>query len=206
MPKCHSPAAEKNRDPILSVLRRILPARGTVLSVASGSGQHDVYFAEALPHLTFQPSDLDDDALASIAIRRAEAGLPNVAKPIKLDASRDPWPIDSADAVININMIHIAPWRACEGLFRGAARILERDAVLYLYGPMFVEGREPAPSNVDFDRGLRAQNPEWGVRTIGEVERVAWSFGFRLEEMVPMPANNTSAIFRRTIQRLFTFA
>src|SRR5574339_625317 len=110
MPKLHSPAAERNRDPILSVLNRVLPARGTVLTIASGSGQHDVHFARALPELGFQPSDIDEEALSSIARHRAEADLANLARPIRLDVTEEPWPITAADAVININMIHIAPW------------------------------------------------------------------------------------------------
>jgi hypothetical protein len=201
--KLHSPAAERNRDPILRVLERVLPARGKVLTIASGSGQHDVHFARAFPELTFQPSDVDEEAIASIALHRAEANLPNLAKPIRLDVTEEPWPIEQADAVVNINMIHISPWTACEALLRGAARILERDAVLYLYGPFIIEGRELEPSNADFDRRLRASNPEWGLRVLGEVVQAASRYGFRFEERVEMPANNNSIIFRRTIQRTF---
>jgi hypothetical protein len=204
MTKQYSPAAERNRDPILSILRRVLPERGTVLSIASGSGQHDVHFAAALPHLSFQPSDVDEEALASIGEHRAEAKLPNLMRPIRLDVLEDPWPVTSADAVININMLHISPWRACEGLFRGAAQLLERGSVLYLYGPYLVEGRELEPSNAAFDRSLRERNPEWGLRSVGEVEKVARSFGFAREELIPMPANNLSLIFRRTLQRTWT--
>lgn len=204
MPKLHSPAAERNRDPILTVLRRVLPSSGTVVSVASGSGQHDVHFAAALPDLTFQPTDVDEEAIASIAAHRAEANLPNLARPIRLDVLDDPWPVASADAVLNINMLHISPWRACEGLFRGCARILERDALLYVYGPFIVDGRPLEPSNAAFDRSLRERSSEWGLRSVGEVEEVARSFGFTREQLIAMPANNLSLIFRRTLQRTWT--
>ena len=192
-----SPAAARNRQPILEVLRRILPAHGTVLEIASGSGEHAVFFAAALPHLVWQPTDLDPAALRSIAVYRASAGLPNLAPPLALDAAASAWPVTGVDAVVAINMVHIAPWRASEGLVAGAARVLGPSGVLYLYGPYKVDGVHTAPSNAAFDESLRVRNPEWGVRDVAEVRDLAHSHGFTLAERVAMPANNLSLIFRR---------
>lgn len=196
MSKLESPPSLRNRDPILEVLRRILPPGGTVLSIASGSGVHDEYFARALPNLIFQPSDPDPTALASIRAYREEAALPNLRDPLKLDVREETWPISQADAILNINMIHISPWSACLGLFRGAAKLLSAQNVLYLYGPYILEGRPLEPSNAAFDRSLRERNPEWGLRELSKVEAAAKNEGFILEEIVSMPANNISAIFR----------
>jgi SAM-dependent methyltransferase len=192
-----SPAAARNRDPILEVLRRVLPARGTVLEIASGSGEHAVYFAAALPHLVWQPTDPDPAALRSIAAYRASAGLPNLAPPVALDAAASAWPVEAADAVVAINMVHIAPWRATEGLMAGAARVLGPAGVLYLYGPYMVDGAHTAPSNAAFDESLKARDPAWGVRDVADVSALARSHGFVLAERVAMPANNLSLIFRR---------
>jgi SAM-dependent methyltransferase len=193
----HSPAVARNRDPILSVLQCVLPETGTVLEIASGSGEHAVYFAAALPKSTWQPTDCDHEALMSIAAHAASARLPNLAPPLALDASSSVWPISRADAVVAINLVHIAPWRATEGLIAGAARVLSRDGVLYLYGPYTESGLHTAPSNAVFDESLRVRNPEWGVRDVSAVSDLARMNGFTLAERVPMPANNLSLIFRR---------
>ncbi len=192
-----SPAAERNCRPILDVLRQILPPAGLVLEVASGSGEHAVYFAGKLPAIDWQPSDPDAGNRASIAAWRDDAALPNLRAPLALDATWDRWPVERADAVVNINMIHIAPWDACEGLMRGAARVLPPAAPLVLYGPFRRGGGHTAPSNEAFDRGLRAQNAAWGVRDLEAVERVAAGAGLALDEIVEMPSNNLSLVFRR---------
>jgi SAM-dependent methyltransferase len=190
-----SPAVARNRDPILAVLRRVLPARGTVLEIASGTGEHAVHFAAGLPHLTWQPTDPDTDALASIAAHRASAQLPNLLAPLVLDACAPSWPVTRADAVVAINMIHIAPWPAAEGLMAGAGRLLARGGVLYLYGPFKEDGRHTAPSNAAFDASLRARDPRWGVRDLDAVAALARERGLPLSERVAMPANNLSLVF-----------
>jgi hypothetical protein len=193
----YAAATQRNREPILDVLRRVLPAAGRVLEIASGTGEHAVFFAASLPHLTWQPSDVDAANRASIAAWREEAQLPNLLAPLDLDATSDEWAIDGAAAVVNINMIHIAPWAACEGLMRGAARVLGDGGVLYLYGPYMRDGQHTAPSNEAFDRALRAQNQAWGVRDMVDVRRVAEANGLRWNEPVPMPGNNFSLSFTR---------
>jgi len=187
----------RNRDPILDVLQRVLPRRALVLELASGSGEHAAYFAKALPFLTWQPTDPDAQALASIAAHRAAAGAANLLAPLKLDVTAERWPVERADAIVCCNMIHIAPWAACEGLMAGAARALSSGGILYLYGPYKIGGRHTAPSNQAFDADLRARNPEWGIRDLDDVTALAASQSFVLAEMVQMPANNLSVIFRR---------
>jgi cyclopropane fatty-acyl-phospholipid synthase-like methyltransferase len=191
-----APAAERNKLPILEVLREMLPPSGMVLEIASGSGQHVVFFARALPNLTWQPSDVDAEALASITAYRHEAGLPNLRRPILLNVADANWP--AADAVVCINMIHIAPWAACLGLLRGAAHVLPAGGPLVLYGPFSIDGDFTASSNADFDQSLRQTNPEWGVRELREVERAAEDTGLVLDGVVPRPANNHMIVFRRT--------
>jgi SAM-dependent methyltransferase len=191
-----APAVARNRDPILAVLRRVLPASGTVLEIASGSGEHAVYFAEGLPALTWQPTDRDADALRSIAAYRTAARLPNLLAPLELDASSPHWPVARADAVVSINMIHISPWTAAEGLMAGAGRVLAPGGVLYLYGPFKENGRHTAPSNAAFDADLRARDPQWGVRDVAEVSDLAARHGLVFVERVAMPANNLSLVFR----------
>ncbi len=193
-----APAAARNRGPIAEVLRKILPARGLVLEIASGTGEHVAHFAEALPGLTFQPSDPKPEARASIDAWSAATGLGNIRPAILLDAARSPWPVSQADALICINMIHISPWTATEGLFAGAAGILPAGAPLYLYGPYLREGVETAASNLGFDASLRAQDPEWGLRDLATVAATAARNGFSGPDVVEMPANNLSVIFRRT--------
>jgi SAM-dependent methyltransferase len=192
-----APAVARNRDPILAVLRRVLPSRGTVLEIASGSGEHAAYFAAALPHLFWQPADIDPDALASISAHRAAADAPNLLPPIELDAASPEWPVTRADAIVSINMIHIAPWAAAVGLMAGASRLLASGGVLYLYGPFMEDGRHTAPSNADFDANLRSRQPEWGVRDTADVRNLAAHNGFDFVERVAMPANNLSLVFRR---------
>lgn len=192
-----APATARNRDPILAVLRRVLPATGTVLEIASGTGEHAAYFAKQLPHLTWQPSDAGASTLASIAAHRAAADAPNLLAPVALDATSPSWPVTQAAAIVSINMIHIAPWSAAQGLIAGAARLLAPGAPLYLYGPFMENGRHTAPSNAAFDTGLRAQNSGWGVRDLDEVCALADRHGFDFIERVAMPANNLSLVFRR---------
>jgi len=190
------PPVLRNRDPILAVLRETLPQRGKVLEIASGSGGHATYFAARLPEIVWQPTDADPAALASIAARREAAGLPNLLPPLALDVHAPRWPIDTADAVVAINMIHISPWSATEGLVAGAARVLTPGGVLYLYGPYREGGAHTAPSNAAFDASLRAQNPAWGVRDLEDVVALAQRHHLHLERRVAMPANNLSLVFR----------
>jgi hypothetical protein len=190
-----APAAERNKEPILAVLRRVLPARGTVLTIAEGTGQHVAHFASALPDLHWRPGDPDVRSRASISAWTA--GLSNVAPPLDLDVTVSPWPIAAADAVLCINMIHIAPWAATEALMQGAAALLPAGGVLFLYGPYRREGRHTAPSNEAFDADLRARHPQWGVRDLEAVAAQADRRGLALREVVPMPANNFSVVFAR---------
>jgi SAM-dependent methyltransferase len=192
-----SPAVARNRDPILAVLRRHLPESGTVLEIASGTGEHAAYFAPQFPQLIWQPSDTNADALASIAAHRAAVNTPNLRAPIELDVMAAHWPIAQADAVVSINMIHIAPWEAAQGLFAGAEQLLAAGQPLYLYGPFKENGEHTAPSNAAFDASLRASDPRWGVRDVVDVRALADEHGFDFAERVAMPANNLSLVFRR---------
>jgi SAM-dependent methyltransferase len=192
-----SPAVARNRDPILAVLRRYLPTQGTVLEIAAGTGEYAAYFAPQFPRLGWQPSDVDPDALASIEAHRAAANAPNLRAPIVLDVTAPAWPVTRADAVVSINMIHIAPWTAAQGLMAGAARLLPEGGVLYLYGPFKENGEHTAPSNAAFDASLGARDPAWGVRDVGDVRTLAERHGFDFIERVAMPANNLSLVFRR---------
>lgn len=191
------PATLRNRDAILDVLRGVLPASGTVLEIASGSGEHAIHFARACPGLTFQPSDPEDAALKSIKAWTRESGVRNVLPPVKLDAMAETWPLAAADAVLCINMIHIAPWRATEGLMRGAAKILQSNSPLYLYGPYRQAGVVTEPSNEMFDTSLKSRNAEWGLRNLDDVAALAKHAGFAAPEVTRMPANNLSVVFRR---------
>src|SRR5258708_1965838 len=192
-----APAVARNRDPILAVLQDVLPAGGTVLEIASGTGEHAVHFAAALPHLTWQPTDPDAQARGSIAAHAGASRLSNLLAPLELDAAAPVWPVTHADALVSINMIHISPWRATQGLMAGAARVLPAGAPLYLYGPYRRHGQHTAPSNAAFDESLRARDPEWGVRDLDEVVALAAEHGLALQRSVAMPANNLSVIFRR---------
>ena len=195
--KQHAPSTERNRDDILAVLRQVLPERGTILEIASGTGQHAVYFAPHFPRAVWQPSDRTPEALASIRAWAAEVGLPNLRDPLRIDVTSPEWPIEAADAIVNINMLHISPWTACQGLFAGAARTLGTGAPLFYYGAFIRADRETAPSNLEFDRSLRERDPAWGVRKLEEVVEVARQAGLHLDEVVDMPNNNFSVVFRR---------
>lgn len=195
----YAPATARNRAPILEVLRRVLPAEGVVLELASGTGEHAVHFAAALPGLTWQPSDPSPEARASIAAWRAEAALPNLRPPLPLDVVA-PWPLDDVAplaAIVCINMIHIAPWAATEALFAGAARALAPGAPLVTYGPYRFGGAFTADSNAAFDADLRARDPRWGVRDVDDLTALAAGHAIALVETVALPANNHALIWRR---------
>ena len=196
--RLYAPAAARNREPIFQVLKRHLPQRGLVLEIASGSGEHIVHFAQnSAPDLIFQPSDPDATVRANIDAWSAELGLTNVRPALALDAQSSDWPLSQADAVLCINMIHIAPWTAAIGLMRGAAQLLGSGGMLYLYGPFRRNGRHTAPSNEQFDQSLRDRNSAWGVRDAEEVAALAAMHGFAPPLIEDMPANNLSLIFRR---------
>lgn len=196
--KRSAPHVARNAAPITDVLRGVLPKRGLVLEIASGSGEHAVHFARAFPEERWQPSDPEPAALRSIAAWRVEAGLGNLLPPVALDACAADWPVAAADAILCINMVHISPWAATIGLMRCAARLLAAGAPLYLYGAYRQAGVETAPSNEAFDASLRMRNPDWGLRNLEDVVAEAESQGFALESVTPMPANNLSVVFRRT--------
>jgi SAM-dependent methyltransferase len=192
-----APAAERNKGPILEVLQRVLPARGLVLEIGSGTGQHVVHFAKALPQLSWQPSDPDPENRRSIALWSRVEELGNVNSPLALDVREQPWPLGAADAIVCINVVHVSPWAATLALFDTARNLLPREGVLFLYGPYRRGGRHTAPSNEKFDADLRAHDPEWGVRDVDELTEVAARAGFALAEVVDMPANNFSLVFRK---------
>lgn len=192
-----APAAQRNREPILEVLRTVLPASGLVLEIASGTGEHAVHFARALPALQWQPSDPAPEARASIAAwARAEA-LDNLLPPIDLNALSPDWPIERADALLCINMVHISPWEATVGLMRQAGHILPPGAPLVLYGPYRRAGHPLEPSNAAFDADLRRRNPHWGLRLLEDVSKLAANGRLAFQQIVEMPANNLMAIFRK---------
>lgn len=193
----YAAATERNREPILAVLREALPARGLVLEIASGSGEHVVHFARVWPELRFQPSDPDAAARRSIDAWTAHADLDNVLPALALDAAAPDWPIAQADALICINMVHISPWAATQGLMRGAGRLLAAGAPLYLYGPYRQNGVPLAPSNAAFDESLRLRDPAWGLRDVEAVAALAAEHGFGPPAITAMPANNLSLIFRK---------
>lgn len=194
--KRSAPATERNREPIAAVLAETLPERGLLLEIASGTGEHAVYFAGRFPALHWQPTDPDPDALDSIRAWREEAGPDNLLEPLRLDASAETWPVASADAILCVNMVHISPWAATMGLMRGAGRLLAAGAPLVLYGPYRRVGVPTAPSNEAFDESLKARNPEWGLRDLEAVEAEAERHGLGLERVVEMPANNLTLVFR----------
>ena len=193
-----SESVARNRDPILHVLRRVLPEKGTVLEVASGSGEHAVHFAGALPNIVWQPTDRDPDALRSIAAHRTAAALTNLRPPVPLDVSRPPWPTFQADAVVTINMIHISPWSTTEGLIAFCERTLASGSTLFLYGPYREADVPLAASNAAFDASLKERDPAWGLRDLGVVCGLAARHGFERVERIEMPANNLSLVFTRS--------
>ncbi len=208
----YAPATERNRQPILALLQRVLPPSGTVLEISSGTGEHAAFFAPHLAPRQWLPSDLNPEACQSIAAWRSVAPAENLHAPVKIDAAVAPWPVESElfrgslptldlqrhpiTALVNINMIHISPWSACLGLMAGAGRILPQGGVLFLYGPYRQGGQHTAPSNAAFDASLQAQNPQWGVRDLEAVVSAAEAQGLALVETVAMPANNLSVVFR----------
>jgi len=191
-----APAALRNREPIAEVLAEWLPASGLALEVASGTGEHAVFFAERFPQLEWQPTDIYAEALASIGAWREASGLPNVREPLRLDAAAEAWPIDRVDAVLSINMVHISPWTSALGLISGAARLLPTGAPLILYGPWLKADIPTAPSNLAFDADLRGRDPEWGLRRVEDFAEAA-RLSFELADIRPMPANNLMLLLRR---------
>lgn len=190
-------SAERNSGPILKVLKRVLPETGLVLEVASGTGQHVVHFAQALKALSWQPTEMDAVCRRSISAWLMTEHLANVRQPLDLDVRTLPWPVPTLDAIVCINLVHIAPWSVATALFAGAGLALREAGLLYLYGPYSVQGKHTAPSNAAFDSALRAQDPEWGIRDLEDVDQVAKEQGFDLAETIAMPANNFSVLFRK---------
>ena len=196
--KRFAPAVERNRESIAAVLTEELPAEGLVLEVASGSGEHAVHFARTYPRLSWQPSDPDPEAIASIAAWRAEEDLANLREPVLLDAAAADWPVVAADAVLCINMIHISPLAATEGLLAGAARLLASGAPLVVYGPYLEADVPTAPSNLEFDAWLKRRDPGFGLRSAEWLDERAAEYGFTRARRVAMPANNLILVYRRT--------
>jgi SAM-dependent methyltransferase len=203
LPAPFSAAAERNKQPILEVLRRVLPGEGSALEIASGTGQHAAWFAAGLPGWTWQPTEADEDALSAIAAWVAEAGVSNLRTPLRLDVMGARWPAEGSafaqpfDAIYCANMLHIAPWATCAALMRGAARHLARSGVLLTYGPYLQDDVPTAPGNLAFDRGLRERDPHWGIRRLEDVSQEATKAGLRLREKHAMPANNLLLVFAR---------
>ena len=191
-----APAALRNREHIAQVLREWLPDRGLALEIASGTGEHAVYFAEIFPQLEWQPSDIHPDAIASIQSWRRAAGLTNVRSPIEIDASASTWPIERADAVLSINMVHISPWPSALGLLDGTARILRDGGPLILYGPWLKADVPTVQSNLAFDADLKARDSDWGLRKVEDFAAAANDRGFKLEATRTMPANNLMLLLR----------
>jgi hypothetical protein len=194
--KDFAPSAERNRDEILGALRELLPETGTILEIASGTGQHAVHFAPHFPGATWQPSDRRPEALASIRAWADEAGHPNLARPVEIDVTWAGWPVSRAAAIVAINMLHVSPWAACEGLLDGAARTLQPGAPLVYYGAFLRDDRPTAPSNLAFDRSLRERDPDWGVRRYEDVRSAAEGRGLLVEPLRDMPNNNFVMVAR----------
>jgi len=195
-----SPSAARNSAPILAVIKRVLPTTGLVLEIGCGTGEHAVCFAEAMPNVTWQPSDMDTDSRASTASWIKFAGLKNILAPLDINVCSTLWGVEETaplDAIVSINMIHIAPWAACLGLFTGAGRLLRDGGLLVLYGPFMRGGVHNSPSNADFDASLKARNPSWGVRDLADLERVGEASGLSLREMTEMPSNNAIVVFSK---------
>lgn len=192
-----APAALRNREPIAEVLREWLPLSGLILEIASGTGEHASYFAERFPTLEWQPSDVHSDALSSIEAWQRESGLANLRPPVVLDAASADWPVDRADALLSINMVHISPWASALGLIDGAARLLPAGAPLILYGPWIQADVATAPSNLDFDADLKRRDPQWGLRRVEDFAAAAEVRGLQLVETRAMPANNLMLLWRR---------
>lgn len=198
--RIYSPSAARNREPVLAILKQVLPGEGLVLEIGSGTGEHAVHFAAAFPRLSWQPSDPDKVSRESIASWITASGLKNIRAPLELDVRLPAWPNVPAqlDAIVSLNMIHIAPWPATLGLFAGAGRHLPQGRPLFLYGPFMRNGVHTAPSNAEFDRSLKSRNSEWGVRDIADLMRIGKEIGLELTQTLDMPANNLSLVFRRS--------
>lgn len=199
-----SPSAERNKQPILDVLRTYLPEQGSALEIASGTGQHVVWFAQHLPQWTWQPTDMHRGALYNIEVRANESDLANIHVAVELDVLAQPWPLQEErfDLVLCINMLHIAPWASCAALMQGSASLLQPGGLLVTYGPYFEDGVPPTPSNVAFDQSLRAHDPSWGIRRREDVEREANAAGLQMLARHEMPANNLMLVFRRPTDNL----
>ena len=195
--KREAPAAARNREPIAAVLAEELPPGGTVLEIASGTGEHAAFFARRFPRLVWQPSDTDDDALASIAAWREHSGLANLLPALEIDATMSEWPVERADAMLCVNMVHISPVTATEGVVRQAGRILPTNGPLIFYGPYFEEGVATAPSNLAFDASLKARNTSWGLRQVAWLDAVAQREGLVRTRREAMPANNLTLVYRK---------
>ena len=196
--KRHAPATARNAEPLANVLASELPEKGLVLEIASGTGEHAVFLARRFPQLRWQPSDRDEGALDSIRAWASEAALENIADPILLDTASIEWPIEHADALLCVNMVHISPWEATEGLFAGAAEVLGRGAPLILYGPFIEDGVETAASNLAFDRSLKDRDSRGGLRRLDDLDRLAAKHRFVRTERHAMPANNLVLVYRQT--------
>lgn len=192
-----SPVVARNKDAILTIVRDVLPSTGTVLEVASGTGEHIVYFAANLHNIRWQPTDAEPRALASIKAHVRAAGLANVLEPLKLDVHDQRWPVEHSDVIIAINMLHIAPWSATEALIERAADILAEGGLLYMYGSFSVGGVHVSESNAAFDAKLRSHNTEWGVRDVDHISKLAQARGLHLKSEIPMPANNLSLVYEK---------
>ena len=194
----HAPATLRNRDAIVEVLRAILPDRGTILEIASGTGEHIVYFGRTFPCLTFQPSDPDPACCQSIAAWTRREAVANVLPPLQLDAQAAQWDIAKPAAILCINMVHISPWESSIGLFEKAGKLLDTGAPLFLYGPYLRDGVETAPGNLAFERSLKSRNLRWGLRDVADMDALAAKNGFSRESLIEMPANNISLIYRKS--------
>lgn len=193
-------AADRNKDAILEALRGVLPDTGAVLEIASGRGQHVFHFSAALPGLSWQPSEADPDLVNLLTADIAAAARSNLRPPLLLDvcaAEWTSWVRGPVDAIISANLIHIAPWQACEGLFRGAAELVGPDGLVFFYGPFIVDGAYTSPGNEAFDRSLRGQNPDWGLRSLDEMRELARKFEFDLAGTIDVPVHNLAVVFRR---------
>lgn len=195
--RMHAPATARNSNAILLVLRQFAPEAGTMLEIASGTGEHTAYFSQVFSNLRWQPTDIAPNHLASIDAHVRAVGVRNVDKALWLDVRRWPWPVEAADGILNCNMIHISPWATCVGLMKGAGALLPQDGPLILYGPFKRDGEHTAPSNERFDAGLKAENPDWGVRDLADVCAEAEKNGLFCDHIEEMPANNLTVIFRK---------
>ncbi|MDB9517483.1 DUF938 domain-containing protein [Roseofilum reptotaenium CS-1145] len=199
----YAPATQRNREPILEVLQRVLPPTGTVLEVASGTGEHAVFFAPHLQPRSWLPSEFNPQLLESIKAWQKVYPCDFLYSPIRLDSQNIPWNLDSHEAeitaIVCINMIHISPWEVCLGLMAGAEQVLPSQGILYLYGPYKQKGEHTAPSNASFDQSLRFSNPLWGVRNLEDVIEVAQAHDLHHLETIEMPANNLSVVFEKGI-------